>query len=204
MIKNLWFASSFFLILGSCSNFICKNSQTENIAGGNAQPFFTDTVNVIKFKSRIIYKTSDISGILILKKMNETTLTGGLINEFGIKGFDFSITENHARLGYVYKNIDKWYIRRILETDLHFLFSKPVYQSKCSINDTSVYITTISPSLHYVYYTVNGKNPERADMYKGAHKIASLRQYMNEQSEVVLEMKYTDSSLSYSFCEMKN
>jgi hypothetical protein len=204
MIKNLWFASSFFLILGSCSNFICKNSQTENIAGANAQPFFTDTVNVIKFKSRIIYKTSDISGILILKKMNETTLTGGLINEFGIKGFDFSITENHARLGYVYKNIDKWYIRRILETDLHFLFSKPVYQSKCSINDTSVYITTISPSLHYVYYTVNGKNPERADMYKGAHKIASLRQYMNEQSEVVLEMKYTDSSLSYSFCEMKN
>jgi hypothetical protein len=204
MIKNLWFASSFFLILGSCSNFICKNSQTENIAGANAQPFFTDTVNVIKFKSRIIYKTSDISGILILKKMNETTLTGGLINEFGIKGFDFSITENHARLGYVYKNIDKWYIRRILETDLHFLFSKPVYQSKCSINDTSVYMTTISPSLHYVYYTVNGKNPERADMYKGAHKIASLRQYMNEQSEVVLEMKYTDSSLSYSFCEMKN
>jgi hypothetical protein len=41
-------------------------------------------------------------------------------------------------------------------------------------------------------------------MYKGPHKIASLRQYVNDLSEVVLEMKYTDSSLSYSFCEMKN
>jgi hypothetical protein len=204
MIKSLWFASSFILLLGSCSNFICKNSQTKNNAGSSVHPFFTDTVNVIKFKSRIIYKTTDISGILILKKINETTLAGSLINEFGIKGFDFSITENHARLGYVFKKLDKWYIRRKLETDLHFLFSKPVYQSECSINDTSVYITTISPSLHYVYYNVNGKNPERADMYKGAHKIASLKPYVNEQSEVVLEMKYTDSSLSYSFCEMKN
>ena len=114
------------------------------------------------------------------------------------------ITENRAKLGYVFKNLDKWYIRRKLETDLHFLFSKPRYQTKCSINDTSVYVTNLSRSLHYVYYIANEKETERADMYKGAHKIASLRQYINDLSEVVIEMKYTDGSFNYAFCEINN
>jgi hypothetical protein len=204
-MKNLWFVSSLFLVLTSCSNFICKNSQTKNSSNVSVLTSFFDTMNVIRFKSRISYKTSDISGILILKKINETTLAGSLINEFGIKGFDFSITENQTRLGYVFKNLDKWYIRKKLETDLSFLFSKPGVQSKCSINDTSVYVTAMSRSLHYVYYTANGKkNVERADMYKGSHKIASLTQYVNDLSEVILEMKYTDGSFNYAFCEMKN
>lgn len=202
MMKALRFISSLFLVLTSCSNFICKNPQTENTSYIGILTSFIDTANVIKFKSRISYKTSEISGILILKKINETTLAGGLINEFGLKGFDFIITENKAKLGYVFKNLDKWFIRRKLETDLHFLFSKPGIHTICTLNDTSVYITTISPSLHYVYYTTNDNKLERADMYKGANKIASLKQYVNDLAEVVLEMKYTDGSLNYTFCEI--
>jgi hypothetical protein len=204
MMKNLWFVSSLFIVLTSCSNFICKNSQTVNTSNDGILTSFIDTVNVIKFKSRINYKTSEISGILILKKINEKTLAGGLINEFGIKGFDFSITENTAKLGNVIKKLDKGYIRRRLETDLQFLFSRHGFQTKCSINDTMVYVNTISHSMHYVYYTANENKLEHADMYKGAHKIASFRQYLNDLSELVVEMKYTDGSLNYTFSEIIN
>jgi hypothetical protein len=203
-MRNLWFVSSILLILSSCSNFICKNSQTENTANQNVLSGFFDTVNVIKFKSKISYRTSEISGILVLKKINYNTLAGGLINEFGIKVFDFKISESCAKLGYVFKNLDKWYIRKKLVTDLHFLFSKPILQTRCLVNNKPVYVADINRSLHYVYYIVSGEVLERADMYKGAKKTASLQQYINSQAEVVLNMRNTDGSLSYEFCEINN
>jgi hypothetical protein len=165
-------------------------------------PGFFDSVNVIKFKSEISYKTSEISGILILKKIYDNTLAGGFINEFGINVFDITITESRAKLGYVFKNLDKWYIRRNLETNFHFMFSKPKLQAKCSINDTSVYVADINRSLHYVYYFVNEKILKRADMYKGGCKIATMQQYTNDLAEVVLRMKYTNGSFRYEFYEI--
>jgi hypothetical protein len=203
-MKSLWFVSSFFLIFTSCSNFICKNPQIGNTADQRVVAGLFDTVNVIKFKSKISYKTSEISGILILKKIDESTLAGGFINEFGINIFDITITENYAKLGYVFKNIDKWYIRRTLETNLHFMFSKPKLLATCSISDTSVYVATVSRSLHYVYYLSNEKLSERADMYKRASKIATMQRYTKDMAEVVLQLKYTNGTMGFEFYEIND
>jgi hypothetical protein len=203
-MKNLLFVSSFLLILTSCNNFVCKNMQTEIPVNKNVTTSLFDSVNVLKFKSIIRYKTSEISGILILKKINDNTLAGGFLNEFGINVFDIVIDDNRAKLGYVFKNLNKWYIRRNLETNLHFMFSKPRLQAVCSINDTLVYLATVNRSLRYVYYFNGEKKSNRADMYKRSYKVATLHQYTNELAEVVLRMKYTDGSLSYEFCEINN
>ena len=114
MMKNLWFVSSFILVLISCNPFICKNIQTNNGANINAAVSFSDTLAVRRYKAKINYKTTEITGILICKKINNSTLAGVFINEFGIKGFDFTLTETGAKMGYVFKNLDKWYIRNIL------------------------------------------------------------------------------------------
>jgi len=203
-MRNLWFVSSFILVLTSCSFWICKNSQIENTANQRVMSGFFDTLNVRKFKTKIIYKTTEISGILIYKKINDSTLAGGFINEFGINGFDFTLSKRHAKLGYLFKSLDKRYIRRALETDLHFLFSRPKMQTKCSINDTAAYVATINRSLHYVYYYASEKSMERADMYRGVHKIASLQQSSDHLAGVILKMGYTDGSLSYELCEINN
>lgn len=203
-MRNLWFVSCIVLVLTSCSFRICKNTQIESTANQRIMSGFLETLNVRKFKTKIIYKTTEISGILICKKINDSTLAGGFINEFGIKWFDFTITENRAKLGYLFKSLDKWYIRRTFETDLYFLFSRPKLQTICSINDTSAYVATINRSFHYVYYFVNDNRMERADMYRGVSKIASLRQYSDELSGVILRMWHSDGSLSYEFCEMDN
>lgn len=203
-MRNLWFVSCIVLVLTSCSFRICKNTQIESTANQRIMSGFLETLNVRKFKTKIIYKTTEISGILICKKINDSTLAAGFINEFGIKWFDFTITENRAKLGYLFKSLDKWYIRRTFETDLYFLFSRPKLQTICSINDTSAYVATINRSFHYVYYFVNDNRMERADMYRGVSKIASLRQYSDELSGVILRMWHSDGSLSYEFCEMDN
>ena len=201
-MKNLWFVSSFILVLISCNPFICKNIQTSQLANKNTGIDFSDTLSVRRYKARIYYKSTEITGILICKKINNSTLAGVFMNEFGIKGFDFSLTNSGAQMGYVFKNLDKWYIRKILETDLHFMFSRPKMKSICTINDTMVYVVQVSRTLRYAYHVANKSGKERADMYKRDRKIATMRQYFNKLSEKVLSMQHTDGVLSYEFCEI--
>lgn len=203
-MRILWFVSAFVFILTSCNNFICRKIQTENTANQKDISAFFDTAHVRKFKTRINFKTTELSGILIYKKMNDSVSAGSFINEFGIKGFDFTVSESRARLGYVFRILDKWYIRRTLETDLHFIFSKPKLLTTCSINDTSAYVANISRSLHYAYYFVKNKDVERAAMYKRTRKISNLLQYHNALSGLEFKMEHTDGSLSYELSEIEN
>lgn len=202
MMKNLLFVSSFILVLISCNSFICKNIQTNNSAIQNSAVSFSDTLPVRRYKAKINYKTTEITGILICKKINNSTLAGVFINEFGIKGFDFTLTETRAKMGYVFKNLDKWYIRKTLEADLHFLFSRPKLQSMCTINDTMVYLVPVTRKLHYVYHLTSKGGMKKVDMYKGGHIIATMNQYTNNLSENVLNMKHKDGMLNYEFCEI--
>jgi len=202
MMKNLWFVSSFILVLISCNSFIYKNIQTNNGVNKKVAVSFSDTITVRRYKAKINYKTTEITGILICKKINNSTLAGVFINEFGIKGFDFTLTETGAKMGYVFKNLDKWYIRKTLETDLHFLFSRPKVGSMCTINDTAVYIVPVTNKLRYAYHLANESGKERIDMYKGSRKTAAMVHYTNELSENVLSMRHTDGVLSYEFCEI--
>jgi hypothetical protein len=46
---------------------------------------------------------------------------GSLVNEFGVKAFDFIATSGKCRLMNTVAFIDKWYIRRTIENDLSYL-----------------------------------------------------------------------------------
>jgi hypothetical protein len=202
-MRNLWYISSLALLLTSCNSFVCHNISTGNTAKQKAAISLFDTTQVRKFKTKINYKSTEITGIIIVKNINDSTLAGSFINEFGLKGFDFTIANNSAQLGYIFKNLDKWYIRNKLESDLHFIFSRPAC-SACLINDTVAYVSIVKRSLHYTYYTTSKNNTIRADMFKNSHKTASMQQYTDELSRIVLTMKNNDSSLSYELIEITN
>ena len=46
---------------------------------------------------------------------------GSLINEFGIKAFDFISPQGKCKLQNTISFLDKWYIRKIVEADFVFL-----------------------------------------------------------------------------------
>ena len=203
-MKILWFISSSIIILTSCSNFICRNAPTESLA--IRKPMFgaNVSVNVRKFKARINFKTSEMTGIIICKKISDSTSAGSFINEFGIKGFDFSITGSRAKLGYTFKKLDKWYIRRTLENDLHFMFYVPTLNKVCFVNDSLAYVANISHKLNYVYYITVDNKTEHADMFKGSRKTSSLQKYYDDMLDLVLKMRHVNGSLNYEFYEIKN
>lgn len=62
-----------------------------------------------------------ISGLLLVAE-NDESITGSLINEFGVSAIDFvySRKNNKVRLLNVVSLLNKWYIKRVLRNDLEF------------------------------------------------------------------------------------
>jgi hypothetical protein len=203
-MKSFWFISSLMIIMVSCNNFICSKSPTQIPADRKAVTGYLDTINVIKFQTLISFRETELSGILIFKKMTDSTSAGSFINEFGLKGFDFSISPDRAKLGYTFRKLDKWYIRRTLETDLHFMFSKPGPFTRCVLNKVPVSVVSVGSSLHYVYYTPDQPEIGHADMYRRSRKISGMVQFYTSPDGFKLKMEHTNGSRRYELVEIKN
>jgi hypothetical protein len=66
-------------------------------------------------------KDNSFSGLCILKRF-DNEMKGSVINEFGVKAFDFVVNDETCRLLDVNQMLDKKYIKKAVEEDLYFLF----------------------------------------------------------------------------------
>ena len=73
---------------------------------------------------RVTLKTPDnsITGICVLKKSGDEW-RGTLINEMGVKAFNFIVTDKKCELLDVIAMMDKWYIKKTVAADLYFLIN---------------------------------------------------------------------------------
>jgi hypothetical protein len=109
-------------------------------AQNSSDSLFSFNGNTLKYNISIQRKDMSITGICIMKNTGSDIL-GSVVNEFGIKAFDFdyNINEKKVELDNVVGFIDKWYIRKILKDDLEFLFSYSNNMEK----DKSISITIL-------------------------------------------------------------
>lgn len=61
-----------------------------------------------------------MTGICITRQ-TERGLVGTVINEFGLHFFDFTCQDNRVKVSNVFPAMNKWYIRRVLRSDLRLL-----------------------------------------------------------------------------------
>jgi len=112
-MRNSLLISSFCLLLFvSCSS-------TKSSAGYSAQTLF-DTNNVSKYRVIIKTEQAEISGIMLVKFV-DNEWRGSLINEFGVKAFDFVASQGKCKLKNTISFLNKWYIRKTVEDDFAFL-----------------------------------------------------------------------------------
>ncbi len=85
-------------------------------------PLIKDTKT--QYDVDIEYSKANISGICIIKTDSLGT-KGVVMNEFGIKLMDFIVSPDRQKveLADVSDFIDKWYIRKVITSDLTVLFS---------------------------------------------------------------------------------
>ena len=73
------------------------------------------------YRVRLRAAGRDLTGICVTKRVGDEW-RGSLVNEFGSKAFDFVTTARRGTLLNVFPMMDRWYIRRTIAADLHFLF----------------------------------------------------------------------------------
>lgn len=74
-----------------------------------------------RYRVDINFGEAWVSGILMVRD-EEDMRRGTMMNEFGIRAFDFEVTPRSAKLDNVMPMMDKWYIRREIAADLQLLF----------------------------------------------------------------------------------
>ena len=93
-------------------------------------PHLRDSVQRNSYRISINRGNTNISGILIVKYIDNSWL-GTVVNEFGLKVFDFSCTARKCELKNVVSMIDKWYIKQTISNDIKFLLEvdNPAYKT---------------------------------------------------------------------------
>lgn len=120
---TFFLVSSLLLWLTACSTAsVVKQSQ---LVSQQEQPVWTEALRsdeqLNRYQVSIKVKNNTITGMCLLKKA-EDGWRGSMVNEFGAKAFDFTVTENKATLVNTIAMMDKWYIRKTIAADLYYLF----------------------------------------------------------------------------------
>jgi hypothetical protein len=65
----------------------------------------------------------ELTSICIMDFSDEQNIVGTVMNEFGVKAFDFTFNGKKAKVLNVVGPLNKWYIRKILKADFTFIMS---------------------------------------------------------------------------------
>jgi hypothetical protein len=107
-------------------------------AAANVQTAVPDSLRLAfdetgRARYTLVIQTGKVSltGICLLKSTPDI-IVGSVVNEFGIKAFDFVYTAKHSKvkLHNVAFFLDKWYIRKVVRSDLKYLFASPRKKSR--------------------------------------------------------------------------
>ena len=115
--------SSLFFLLTSCAT-TSQVRQTAHTSLENSRLWtdeLRDNETINRYQASIQVRGNHISGMCMLKK-SEESWRGTLMNEFGVKAFDFIVAPKKCVLLNTISLMNKWYIRRTIAGDLHFLF----------------------------------------------------------------------------------
>lgn len=94
-----------------------------------------DETGIAKYNLVMSYKDAGITGLCYMR-CDSLTVKGSVINEFGVKAFDFIFEResDKLKLQNVIGFFNKWYIKRTIKSDWSKLFKQQNKKSKTRLN----------------------------------------------------------------------
>jgi hypothetical protein len=125
-LRLLLICSSGLLLLVSCSPVPTKGYSRQAVSDQRFTPVFNNAFQKALYKVEISYGSRNISGVAIIKKMEENrTLRTVFMSETGLKYFDFEYFQNDSTVvHYMMDAMNRKKIIRTLTTDLGLILKR--------------------------------------------------------------------------------
>lgn len=145
--------SLIFLLFFSCKTYKLKdvkfipNSETtvENL-------YFSSNEDYV-YKCQMDIYNNHFSGILIIKKINQTTHRVVMTSDFGNKLIDFEIADQDFKLNYVLPDLDKKIVINFLKNDFQRLLKREYPVTESFEDDNSkIYLSKIDNQSYYLFF----------------------------------------------------
>ncbi|KUJ52042.1 hypothetical protein [Chryseobacterium sp. JAH] len=145
--------SSFLFLLLSCKTYQLKDVKAVSNSETTVENLYFSSQDDYVYKCQMEVYGNDISGILIIKKISETTHRVVLTSDFGNKMIDFEISENDFKLNYVLADLDKKMVINFLKNDFQELLrQKYTVAESFEKNDSKIYLSKFGKKNYYLCF----------------------------------------------------
>ncbi|KFF14613.1 hypothetical protein IW15_04050 [Chryseobacterium soli] len=145
--------SIIILLLGSCKTYKLVNAQPVSGTEKTVENLYFSSAEDYVYKCQMDIYNNHVSGILIVKKINDTTHRVVLTSDFGNKLIDFEISEHNFKLNYVLPDLDKKIVINFLKNDFQHLLRKeyPV-NSRFENKESNIYLSKLDKKTYYLFF----------------------------------------------------
>lgn len=112
MRRCLALISVFLFIATFCGAAVLNNSLPTD-----------DDVREVAFDMLMQARGHDITGFCIMNVSADGSVVGTVVNEVGVKAFDFTYSNGKGKVLNVIGPLNKWYIRKVLSHDFTFILT---------------------------------------------------------------------------------
>ncbi len=145
--------SLIFLLFISCKTYQLTDVKSVSNSETTVENLYFSSNEDYVYKCQMDIYKNHVSGILIIKKINETTHRVVLTSDFGNKLIDFKVSENGFKLNYVLPDLDKKIVINFLKNDFQELLRQKYPVNESFENENSkIYFSKIEKKNYYLFF----------------------------------------------------
>lgn len=152
LLQNFLY-SLIFLLFVSCKTYKLTDVKTVSNSDKTVENLYFSSNEDYVYKCQMDIYKNHVSGILIIKKINEKTHRVVLTSDFGNKLIDFEVSENDFKLNYVLPDLDKKIVINFLKNDFQELLRQKYPVNESFENENSkIYLSKIEKKNYYLFF----------------------------------------------------
>ena len=160
-----------------------------------AQPVSLQVPNIVstKYKASIDVIGKHLSGILIFKMQEDSSIRTVFINEMGVTFFDITFYENTYQWNTIMESMDKKAVKISLAKDLGMILMKGIFVKKPAIAAANIQgLPANTPFV--IEKKLKRKGIVKYYLLSGSHEIPQIENYGRKKKVISITQKYKDKN----------
>ncbi|PWN66984.1 hypothetical protein C1631_019925 [Chryseobacterium phosphatilyticum] len=146
------------ILVVSCKSYQLTDVKPVTTSEKVVENLYFSSMEDYVYKCQMDIYSNHVSGILIIKKLNETTHRVVLTSDFGNKLIDFEISDHDFKLNYVLPDLDKKIVINFLKNDFRQLLKRQYPVSESFENENmNIYLSKTEHKSYYLFFNKDNK-----------------------------------------------